>query len=389
VDFQSASAGEQFSRELDCLPVARCSTIAAVERGTAGESPRFPCIGRGVMSSTTTAGLRQPIEPFFVGQVPAVKTALNLVARIAATRASVLITGETGTGKDVIARLLHARSDRADRPFFAVNCGALADSLIESELFGHARGAFTGANAQRAGKFAAAHGGTLFFDEVTSMSPHTQSALLRVLQSGEYCPIGSEQTMVCDVRVIAAANRELRELVSAGSFRADLFYRLNIVRIHLPPLRERREDLAMLIDHFLRVFADRYDRGAMQLDPVSRRQLHDYDYPGNVRELETIIHRATLLADGPVVSVEGLLDPASAPAAACAPSAPLGSFHRDKARMVEKFERDYLVAAMRRSRGVVTEAAKAAGLSERNFHLKLRKYGLGRHTLPETDARVG
>jgi transcriptional regulator with GAF, ATPase, and Fis domain len=341
------------------------------------------------MSSSATTSLCLPTEPLFVGQVPAIKTAVDLVTRIAPTRATVLITGETGTGKELIARMMHARSDRADRAFLAVNCGAIADSLVESELFGHARGAFTGASAQRAGKFAAAHGGTLFFDEVTSMSAHTQSALLRVLQSGEYCPIGSEQTVVCDVRVIAAANQELRDLVAAGTFRADLFYRLNIVRIHLPPLRERRADLPMLIDHYLRIFARRYGRGAVQLDPSSRRKLLDYDYPGNVRELETIIHRATLLGDGPVVSVEGLLESASPVPASCARPEVLGSFHRDKAKVVEQFERDYLIAAMRRSRGIITEAARAAGLSERNFHLKLRKYGLSRRTPLEADPQIG
>jgi DNA-binding NtrC family response regulator len=341
------------------------------------------------MSSSAAAGFCQQIEPLFVGQDPAVKAALDLVRRIAPTRATVLITGETGTGKDLIARLLHARSDRADRPFLAVNCGAIADTLVESELFGHARGAFTGANAQRAGKFAAAHGGTLFFDEVTSMSARTQAALLRVLQSGEYCPIGSEHTVVCDVRVIAAVNQELRDLVAGGTFRADLFYRLNIVRIHLPPLRERRPDLPLLIDHYLGLFAQRYGRGAVRLDPSSRRQLLAYDYPGNVRELETIIHRATLLGEGPVVSVDGLLESAPPPAAARAQGEALGSFHRDKAKVVEKFERDYLVAAMRRSHGIITEAARAAGLSERNFHLKLRKYGLGRRTALEADPQVG
>jgi DNA-binding NtrC family response regulator len=189
--------------------------------------------------------------------------------------------------------------------------------------------------------------------------------------------------------VIAAVNQDLRELVAAGSFRADLFYRLNIVRIHLPPLRERRADLPMLIDHYLRVFARRYGRGAVQLEPSSRRQLLDYDYPGNVRELETIIHRATLLGEGPVVSVEGLLEPAPTTSASGAPPEALGSFHRDKARVVEKFERDYLIAAMRRSRGIITEAARAAGLSERNFHLKLRKYGLGRRAALEADPQIG
>lgn len=328
------------------------------------------------MSNSTSISTGFPGEPTFVGESASIKTVLNLVSRVAPTRATVLITGETGTGKELIARLLHARSDRADRPFLAVNCGATTESLVESDLFGHSKGAFTGANARRQGKFEAADRGTLFLDEVASMSSRMQAALLRVLQFGEYCPIGTEQTVVCDVRVIAAANQNLRELVSAGTFRADLFYRLNIIRIHLPPLRERRSDLPALLDHYVRTFADRYDRGDVRLDRASVRQLLAYDYPGNVRELETIVHRAMLLCDGPVVSVEGLLEPT--PQRAVEVVAETGTFHRAKARVVERFERDYLITALHRSRGVVTEAARVSGLSERNFHLKLRKYGLGR-----------
>ena len=306
---------------------------------------------------------------------------LQLIARVAPTRATVLIAGETGTGKELVARLLHQQSDRADQPFLAVNCGAIAESLAQSELFGHVKGAFTGADARRPGKFEAAHRGTLFFDEVTSMAGHVQAALLRVLQSGEYIPVGREAPATCDVRVVAAANQDLRELVAAGTFRADLFYRLNIIRIELPPLRERRADLPILIDHLLRTLAAVYHRGELRLDTTSARQLLAYDFPGNVRELETILHRATLLSDGPVLSVEGLLE--SAPQAAIPPphfgSAPEGTFHSAKATLVERFEREYLVSALHRANGVVTEAARVSGLSERNFHLKLRKYGLRRY----------
>jgi DNA-binding NtrC family response regulator len=325
----------------------------------------------------------------FLGEAPAIRAALDRVARVAPTRATVLVTGETGTGKELIARLVHAKSDRHQRPFVAVSCGAVTDSLVESELFGHSRGAFTGADRRRPGKFESAHRGTLFFDEVTSMSGRMQAALLRVLQSGEYCPIGTEDTVVCDVRVIAAANRELRELIAGGAFRADLFHRLNIIHISLPPLRDRRSDIALLIDHCLRTFAGQYGRADLRLDPASLRQLLAYSYPGNVRELESIIHRATLLCDGPLISVEGLLD--STPAAvdeATAPSEP-AAFHRAKARVVERFERDYLVSALHRSHGVVTEAARISGLSERNFHLKLRKYGLRRDAPPSAPLRTG
>jgi DNA-binding NtrC family response regulator len=193
----------------------------------------------------------------------------------------------------------------------------------------------------------------------------------------------------CDVRVVAAANRELRELVAEGTFRADLFYRLNIIRVHLPPLRERRADLPLLIDHYLRMYAQRYERGELTMEPASLRQLLDYEYPGNVRELETIVHRATLLSEGPLVSVDGLLESNIKPDAdAMPPGGDEGdsSFHLAKARVVERFERDYLTAALQRSRGVITEAAKAVGLSERNFHVKLRKYGLAHEALADLSA---
>ena len=345
------------------------------------------------MSNTTTDAQTGPAgrsnEPRFVGEAPAIKTALHLLNRVAPTHATVLVTGETGTGKELIARLLHARSNRSRRPFLAVSCGAISDSLVESELFGHSRGAFTGAAARRPGKFAVAHGGTLFLDEVTSMSNRMQTALLRVLQSGDYCPVGADEPVVCDVRVVAAANQELRVLVAAGSFRADLFYRLNIIRIELPPLRARRSDIPILLDHYLRLLADRYGRGELRLDPSSRRQLLAYEYPGNVRELETILHRATLLSDGPVLSVEGLLEPAASATSAIPPTSDPGTFHRAKASVVERFERDFLLSALRQSQGIVTEAARVSGLSERNFHLKLRKYGLSRHHNPEAGARTG
>jgi transcriptional regulator with GAF, ATPase, and Fis domain len=333
------------------------------------------------MSDLNSVGVCQQSELRFVGEAPAIKAALTLVGRVAPTRATVLVTGETGTGKELIARMLHAQSDRADRQLLTVSCGAITESLLESELFGHSRGAFTGANIRRPGKFETAHRGTLFFDEVASMSGRMQAALLRVLQSGEYCPVGKEQPAVCDVRVIAAANKDLRDLVSAGVFRADLYYRLNIIRIHLPPLRERRSDLPALLGYFTRLFAERYNRDEVRLDAASVRRLLAYEFPGNVRELETIIHRATLLCDGPLISVDGLLESTSqATATLTSVSRPLAAFHWAKAQLIERFERDYLISALHKTHGVVTEAARASGLSERNFHLKLRKYGLNRRS---------
>lgn len=315
-----------------------------------------------------------------IGEDAQILAALRLAERVAPTPATVLIVGETGTGKELIARHVHIKSTRAKSEFLAVNCGALAESLIESELFGHTRGAFTGANSRKAGKFEAAHRGTLFLDEVTSMGSGLQSALLRVLQSGEYCPVGATRPLVCDVRVIAAANRELSELVKLGTFRADLYYRLNIVRIMLPPLRERRADLPALVNHFLKVHGSQVNRRDLSLDPSSMRVLSAYDFPGNVRELESIIQRAVLYCDGPVVSVQGLLDAplngsdAKAPRSNRVNEPRADNFHKAKAQVVETFERDYIFSALQRCRGVVADAARTSGLSERNFHLKLRKY---------------
>lgn len=321
----------------------------------------------------------------FLGEDPRTRAAIQLAERVAPTPATVLIVGETGTGKELVARLVHARSLRSSHPFLAVNCGAVADTLVESELFGHARGAFTGANVRKPGKFESANRGTLFLDEVTSMSAGMQAALLRVLQSGEYCPVGATVSMVCDVRVVAAANRELRPLIDGGAFRADLFYRLNIIRITLPPLRERPGDIPILIDHFLNRYGERIGKRGLRLDSVSKRQLMSHDYPGNVRELESIVQRAVLCSDGSVISVEGLIETGTVPSAAHALET-AGNFHRAKAQVVARFERDFVTSALRRSHGVITEAARLSGLSERNFHLKLRKYGLVREATFATSA---
>ena len=333
------------------------------------------------------SSIRSTEAPYaYVGDDPRVRSALRLIDRVAPTPATILIVGETGTGKELVARLIHARSPRASQPFLAVNCGAIADTLVESELFGHMRGAFTGAVARRPGKFEAADRGTIFLDEVTSTSSGMQAALLRVLQSGEYCPVGATTPMRCDVRIVAAAGPDLTSLVGVGAFRADLFYRLNIIRIDLPPLRERRDDLPMLVDHILR--SHPFCQGR-RLDAASMDLLRAHDFPGNVRELESILQRAALMSDGPTISVRGLLDPVGVPNVTSRdrPRVPDedGDFHSAKARVIERFERAFLTSALSKSNGVITEAARSSGLSERNFHVKLRKYGLGRLT---TDAII-
>jgi DNA-binding NtrC family response regulator len=311
----------------------------------------------------------------FIGNDPSIREVLETVAQVADTDATVLITGETGTGKELIARALHEGSARRAREFVAVNCGALADTLLESELFGHVRGAFTGATDSRPGKFEVADRGTIFLDEVADMNHALQVKLLRVLQAGEYAPVGSAANRHCDVRVIAATNEPLRPLVAAGTVRADLYYRLNVICLDLPPLRARRTDIPLLVEHFLSRFAGAYGRGRLRLSPDVERILLSHPYPGNVRELENAIRRAVILCRGGEILARDLprdmLEPLPPPESA----APTG-FHAARAHALGEFERDFLVTLLQVCGGNVSRAARRAGLSERHLHVKLKKYGL-------------
>ena len=242
----------------------------------------------------------------FLGEDPIVRAVKELVAQVAGTDATVLIYGETGTGKELIARLLHQQSARRHTAFIALNCGAIADSLIESEMFGHSKGAFTGAVSARVGRFEAAHRGTIFLDEISEMSRSLQVALLRILQSGEYTPVGSVESRFCDVRVIGATNCELEPLIEQTKFRHDLYYRLNIIRIDLPPLRERQGDIPVLVNHFLNVYADAYGKPGLEIATEAREFLLGLDYPGNVRELENLIRRAVVLCSDRIITLEHL-----------------------------------------------------------------------------------
>jgi DNA-binding NtrC family response regulator len=316
-----------------------------------------------------------PAAARYVSKDPRVLEVLDLVRQVADTDATVLITGESGTGKEFIARELHERSARRHAPFLAINCGSIAETLQESELFGHVRGAFTGAAEEKRGKFEAAEGGTLFLDEIAEMSRSLQVKLLRVLQYGEYAPVGAAANRHCDVRFVAATNRDLLHLTALGQFRNDLYYRLNIIRLQLPPLRERRGDIPLLIDHFLRAFRAAYHKEDLELSREVAEILRQYDYPGNVRELENIIHRAVLLCRARVISPTDLAPEVRA--ARPAPGAPaLTNFHQAKARVVGEFEQAYLTSMLAAAGGIVSRAARCAGLSERNFHEKLKKYNL-------------
>src|SRR5688572_9290676 len=236
-----------------------------------------------------------------VGQSAEMRAVFKSVEQVATSRATVLITGESGTGKELIASALHHNSDRRERPFVKLHCAALAESLLESELFGHERGAFTGADRRRIGRFEQADGGTLFLDEIGEISPATQVKLLRVLQEHEFERVGGNQTVRADVRLVAATNRDLKKLVDEGKFREDLYYRLNVINLHLPPLRERRDDIAGLAAHFVRRFAAENGKTVDRIDTSAMRILRAHAWPGNVRELENVIERAVVLVDGPAI----------------------------------------------------------------------------------------
>jgi two-component system response regulator AtoC len=288
----------------------------------------------------------------------------------------VLVTGESGTGKELIARLVHRSSPRGAAPFVAVNCGAIPEALLESELFGHARGAFTGATAERRGLFEEAHGGTLFLDEIGELPPALQVKLLRALQEGEVRRVGDNASRPVDARVIAATSRDLEAEVSAGRFRADLFYRINVVRLHLPPLRDRPGDVADLAQHFVAAYGRRLGLGARGIAPAAMRRLLEYPWPGNVRELENVIERALVLTDGTEVGVEQLPPAIRTPggAAAGAPLSPDGDL--SVKRGTERLERDLIRRALERTGGNRTRAAQLLELSHRALLYKIREYEL-------------
>jgi len=296
---------------------------------------------------------------------------LDQLERIAPSEANVLITGEHGTGKDVVARWLHAASPRADRPLVTVNAGGIADSLFESELFGHVKGAFTDAKTDRVGSFELADGGTLFLDEIANVSPKQQAKLLRVLESGDLQRVGSSRVRRVDVRVFAATNADLRREVSEGRFREDLLYRLNTVQIHLPPLRARREDIPPLAALFLREQATRYRKHAVELTPGAMRALLEHGWPGNVRELRHAVERAVLMARGSAVTEDDLRLEQSQTGAA-SPAA--GDLPDDLT--LEGAERLLIQRALARYSGNVSRAAEALGVSRSALYRRLQYYGL-------------
>jgi DNA-binding NtrC family response regulator len=297
---------------------------------------------------------------------------LDVIARaelVAESKSTVLITGETGTGKELVARAIHARSAQRTMPLIKVNCAAIPETLLESELFGHVRGAFTGASFTKKGRFALAEGGTIFLDEIGTVSLAVQAKLLRVLQDREFEPLGAERTQRVDVRVIAATNRDLRQLVSEGKFLEDLFYRLNVIPIEMPPLRDRREDIPLLVEHFVRRFAERTGKTIDGVDDNAMTELARYEWPGNVRELENTIERAVVLTTAPLLTSRTvwLMSATATPATAAIPSLKL---HQN----LEWAERETMRRALEQARGVKKDAAELMGISQRALSHYLAKY---------------
>jgi DNA-binding NtrC family response regulator len=307
-----------------------------------------------------------------IGEGPALLAAVDLARRVAPTRSTVLLTGETGTGKEVLAGLIHRLSPRRDRPLVKVNCAALPETLLESELFGHERGAFTGADRPRIGRFEQASGGTLFLDEVGDMSPATQAKLLRVLQDQEFHRLGGTRILRTDARIVAATNRDLGQRVREGLFREDLLFRLDVIRIELPPLRERPEDVVALAQRFLREFAGPGPGRPRGFSEGALRRLQAHRWPGNVRELRNAIERAALLADGPRIRADDLaLPPAAAePAPGVRPEIPPAGVD------LREVERGFVVEALQRAGWVQKDAARLLGVSRRKLNYMIRRMGL-------------
>ena len=303
-----------------------------------------------------------------VGRSRAMTEVIQRAELVAQTKSTVLITGDAGTGKEMVARLIHHRSAQRDMPLIKVNCAATPDTLLESELFGHVRGAIAGASITRRGKFVLADGGSIFLDEIGTLSTAIQSKLLRVLQEREFDPLGAERTQRVDVRVIAATNRDLRQVVTDGRFREDLYDRLHVVRIELPPLRERREDISELVDHFVTKHRNRTGKRIDGVDDEAASALQQYDWPGNVRELENTIERAVVLATIPLLTAASISLPGTAAAPAASP--PSLRLHQN----IEWVERETIRRALKQAGGIKKDAAELMGISQRALSYYLAKY---------------
>ena len=321
------------------------------------------------VSDPPPAPLESPYKDL-LGATPRMQRLFRLIQRVAPSESTVLLTGESGTGKELVARAIHLQSKRAQGPFVPVHCGAIPEGLIESELFGYARGAFTGASASRRGLIEEADRGTLFLDEIAETPLSTQVKLLRVLESNEVRRLGENEVRIVDCRVVAATNKDLGKAVAEGKFREDLFFRLNVVHLEIPPLRERREDVPLLAAYFLELMAKRLGKSVRGFSPEAQRLLVQYDYPGNVRELENAIERAVTLSEGKWIEAEDL--PPVFSQARLLPEGRAGAEDRDSWTL-EQVERDHIARVLARHRGNLAHAARQLGISRTTLWRKLRR----------------
>ena len=322
--------------------------------------------------------LKEEAQPRYdmVGSSAVMKALYDRIARVAPTQARVLILGESGTGKELVARAVHRQSSRADAPYVCVNCAAIPRDLFESELFGHEKGAFTGATARRKGKFARADGGTVFLDEVGEIPLELQPKILRVLESGELEPVGSDREIKVDVRVLAATNRDLERAVEQGQFREDLYYRIKVVSLEVPPLRSRRDDILALVDHFVTSVCGENNIHTKTLAPAARQLIEAHDYPGNVRELRNLIERLMILAPGETITESDVRD--ALPAKRIALDAPTATEGRALREVMEQLERDVIRAALERNAWRMAATARELQLERSHLYKKVKALGIER-----------
>jgi two-component system, NtrC family, response regulator PilR len=334
---------------------------------------------RAETEPTAPPQVEEPALRSIIGRGPRMVELYKLISRVALVDSSILITGESGTGKELVARTIHYNSSRAHKPFVAINCGAIPEELLESELFGHVKGSFTGAIAHKAGLCEVAGGGTVFLDEVAEMSPGLQVKLLRFLQDHKFRRVGGTEDIEVDIRTIAATNKDPAQLIRTGTFREDLYYRLNVISVEMPPLRERREDIPLLAANFLSVFAARAGRNAMSIAPEAMEILTAYAWPGNVRELENVMERAVALAVTDELHPENLPPNVMQPTAASLPQTwevPPEGLNLEQ--VIAQIEQALLKDALAKADGVQTRAAQLLGINFRSFRYRARKYGLDR-----------
>jgi DNA-binding NtrC family response regulator len=354
---------------------ARCGATDFVPRPFTAAELAFR-VGRNVPASERTDKRRPRKSDVLIGSGAWIKELYDRIAMVAATDVTVALFGESGTGKELVARTIHNSSPRHDAPFVVVNCAAIPETLIEDELFGHVRGAFTDATRDREGLLAAAHTGTLFLDEIGELSLPLQAKLLRVLQSQEFRRIGDDVDRRVDVRIITATNRDLDQLVASGNFRQDLYYRISVFPMHLPPLRERPEDIALLVHHFVHKYRGRLGKPIDGVAPSALSRFADYDFPGNVRELENKVHQAMVVATGPLIEEHDVALPAGRGGAGRVDvSRP---FRDVKQEAIDAFETGYLTELLRVHHGNLAQAARAAGMDRKNLWALVERHGLDR-----------